>query len=165
MLTTAIWTDYQCNSDRNNKEELYTVAISCSAIIKVAHKLAGTEPSSEPFYMYLDSNPRVCAYSSAPSLPPSLPSLFPLGVAVPSLTSFAYYAFFLLLLILWSLHLLSKMEGFVRALRAIAILYCSLHLLLLHLYQFQSLQDHIPVQPANTTTSLLARLDTECQTI
>ena len=39
------------------------------------------------------------------------------------------------------------------------MLYSALHLLLLHLYQFQTAQDRIPVEPKDTTKSLLARLD------
>ena len=76
-------------------------------------------------------------------------------MAVPSLTSFAYYLLFLFLLIIWSVHL--ELKGLVRVLRVVAMIYATLHLVVLDLYQFQSAQDLVPTQPANTTNSLLAR--------
>ena len=82
------------------------------------------------------------------------------GIAVPSLTSFAYYAVFLVLLVLWSVHL--RPSSLVRVLRTYLILHSALHLLVLHLFQFSTAQNHIQLGPcsiANCTTTdmLLAR--------
>ena len=85
------------------------------------------------------------------------------GIAVPSLTSFAYYAVFLVLLVIWSVHM--KLAGLVRVLRTILTFYSALHLLVLHLFQLSSAQSHIQDGPCHVamadcsqTSSLLARL-------
>lgn len=84
------------------------------------------------------------------------------GIAVPSLTSFVYYAVFLVLLVIWSVHL--RLAGLVRVLRTLLTLHSALHLLVLHLFQFSAAQDQIQLGPCdldadcNTTSSLLARL-------
>ena len=77
------------------------------------------------------------------------------GVALPSVTSFFYFALFLVLMLSWSLHL--TIVGVTRILRTLALVYSSLHFLLLYLYQFQSFQEEVPTQPYDTTDSLLAR--------
>lgn len=84
------------------------------------------------------------------------------GIAVPSVTSFAYYAVFLSLLALWGLHL--RLQQSVRLLRAAVMFYSALHILMLDLYQFQGFQSAVsvfvedsPSVVANTTDSLLAR--------
>ena len=77
------------------------------------------------------------------------------GVMVPSLTSLTYYLSFLFLLASWSLHF--RAATLVRVLRVFLVLYCTLHLVLLDLYQFQSAQYHIPIHPNDTTSSLLVR--------
>ena len=77
---------------------------------------------------------------------------------VPSLSSLTYYLVSLYLLVMWSLHLgKGRAATVARCLRIGLVLYSTLHLVVLHLYQFQSAQDHIPLQPDTTTTSLLAR--------
>ena len=90
--------------------------------------------------------------------------MYIVGVAVPSLTSFVYYAVFLVLLVIWSVHL--RLAGLVRVLRTLLTLHSALHLLVLHLFQFSAAQDHIQLGPCpvpdsndycNTTNSLLAR--------
>lgn len=85
------------------------------------------------------------------------------GIAVPSLTSFVYYAVFLVLLVIWSVHL--RLASLVRVLRTLLTLHSALHLLVLHLFQFSAAQDQIQLGPCdalyadcNTTSSLLARL-------
>ena len=91
-------------------------------------------------------------------------SMYNVGVAVPSLTSFVYYAVFLVLLVIWSVHL--RLAGLVRVLRTLLTLHSALHLLVLHLFQFSAAQDQIQLGPCpmpdsndycNTTNSLLAR--------
>ena len=77
------------------------------------------------------------------------------GVAVPSLISLFYFSFFLLLSFLWSFHLHHLFV--IRWLRCLALIYSSLHILILYLYQLQSAQLLIPVSPTDTTSSLLAR--------
>lgn len=90
--------------------------------------------------------------------------MYNVGVAVPSLTSFVYYAVFLVLLVIWSVHL--RLAGLVRVLRTLLTLHSALHLLVLHLFQFSAAQDQIQLGPCpmpdsndycNTTNSLLAR--------
>ena len=79
------------------------------------------------------------------------------GVAVPSLTSFIYYIVFLIVLAIWSCHLSVQLRGVVRVLRCGLTFYSMLHLVVLYLYQFQTAQQNIPLQPYDTTKSLLAR--------
>lgn len=81
--------------------------------------------------------------------------LFLSGVAVPSLTSLFYFSFFLLLSLLWSLHLHRLFV--IRWLRCLTLIYSGLHILILYLYQLQSAQLLIPISPTDTTNSLLAR--------
>ena len=90
--------------------------------------------------------------------------MYIVGVAVPSLTSFVYYAVFLVLLVIWSVH--SRLAGLVRVLRTLLTLHSALHLLVLHLFQFSAAQNQIQLGPCpmpdsndycNTTNSLLAR--------
>lgn len=45
-----------------------------------------------------------------------------------------------------------------RALRILATIYATLHLVVLYVYQFQSAQELVPVLPLKTTNSLLTRL-------
>ncbi|CAI8013642.1 Piezo-type mechanosensitive ion channel component 1 [Geodia barretti] len=80
------------------------------------------------------------------------------GVAVPSLTSFTYYAMFLLILAAWSCHQAVKWRGCIRVLRCCMTFYTMLHLISLYLYQFQAAQQNIPIKPDDTSKSLLARL-------
>ena len=77
------------------------------------------------------------------------------GVAVVSITSLFYYSTFLTLLILWSLH--RNWRLLIRILRIITLVYVSVHILVLYLYQFQSMQLLVPVLPLDTTDSLVAR--------
>ena len=86
--------------------------------------------------------------------------MFNVGIAVPSVTSFVYYAVFLVLLVIWSVHM--RLTGLVRVLRTLLTLHSALHLLALHLFQFSAAQDHIQLGPCsvadcNTTNSQLAR--------
>ena len=83
------------------------------------------------------------------------PVCAPVGVAVPSILSYIYYLVFLLVLIIWSLHL--KLKWAVRVVRVAIMIYAILHLVLLDLYQFQSGQDLVEALPLDTTHSLLAR--------
>lgn len=81
---------------------------------------------------------------------------------MPSLLSLMYYLAFLYLLVMWSLHLSTgRVAAVARVLRIGLVVYSTLHLVLLDLYQFQSAQYHIPIQPNDTvnmsTPSLLAR--------
>lgn len=77
------------------------------------------------------------------------------GVALPSVTSFFYFAVFLVLMLSWSLHLTSM--GVSRFLRMVALVYCTAHFLLLYLYQFQDFQEEVATQPYDTIDSLMAR--------
>ncbi len=77
------------------------------------------------------------------------------GIAVPSITSFVYYASFLLLLFIWSIH--KKAAILIRILRTFLVIYASCHMIVLDLYQFQSAQFYIPLLPDNATSSILAR--------
>lgn len=79
------------------------------------------------------------------------------GVAVPSLTSFAYYLVFLTVLVIWSFHQTVRMRVVVRVLRCILTFYTMVHLIVLYLYQFQAAQQNIPLLPDDTGKSLLAR--------
>ena len=90
----------------------------------------------------------------------NFPELTHTGIAIPSLTSLVYYGVFLFLLSVWSVHL--GLRPLVRGLRVLLMLYSSLHLLLLHLYQFQSAQDNIPILPNNTISSLVGRCACVC---
>ena len=86
--------------------------------------------------------------------------MFNAGIAVPSLTSFVYYAVFLVLLVIWSVHM--RLTGLVRVLRTLLTLHSALYLLALHLFQFSAAQNHIQLGPCsvadcNTTNSQLAR--------
>lgn len=83
--------------------------------------------------------------------------LYHAGVAVPSLTSFTYYAIFLFILAVWSCHKAVKWRRIIRVLRCGMTFYTMLHLMGLYLYQFQAAQQNIPIQPYGTTKSLLAR--------
>ncbi|KAL5467471.1 hypothetical protein EMCRGX_G031697 [Ephydatia muelleri] len=76
------------------------------------------------------------------------------SVTVPSLTSFVYFAIFLIKATLWAIHL----EGWNRRLsvRLLLLVYAGCHLVVVYLYQFEVAQKLIPLQPANTTTSLVA---------
>ena len=76
---------------------------------------------------------------------------------VPSLTSLTYYLCFLLLLGVWSLHMRALV--LVRILRVLLVIYSTLHLVMLDLYQFQSAQTLVPINPNTTTTSLLGRYE------
>eukprot|EP00731_Ephydatia_muelleri_P026181 Em0018g281a len=77
------------------------------------------------------------------------------SVTVPSLTSFVYFAIFLIKATLWAVHL----DGWNRRLfvRLLLLVYAGCHLVVVYLYQFEVAQKLIPLQPANTTTSLVAR--------
>ena len=77
------------------------------------------------------------------------------SVTVPSLTSFVYFAIFLIKATLWAVHL----EGWNRRLsvRLLLLVYAGCHLVVVYLYQFEVAQKLIPLQPSNTTTSLVAR--------
>ena len=79
------------------------------------------------------------------------------GVAVPSLTSFTYYAMFLLILAVWSCHQAVKWRGIMRVLRCGMTFYTLLHLIGLYLYQFQAAQQNIPILPDDSSTSLFVR--------
>ncbi len=76
-------------------------------------------------------------------------------MAVPSVSSYSYYIVFLVILVLWSLHI--KLKGVVRCLKVAVMLYAALHLVILDLYQFQSGQELINFEPLNSSHSLLAR--------
>lgn len=91
-----------------------------------------------------------------------IPTSLPPGTAVPSLTSFTYYAIFLFLLILWALQLRPRL--LIRALRAFLVLYSGLHLLLLDLVQFSSLQERIVTEESsfvNETNTTVVTESTE----
>ena len=77
------------------------------------------------------------------------------GVTVPSLTSSLYLAIFLVKATLWAVHL----EWWNRRLsvRLLLLVYTGCHLLVVYLYQFEVAKKLIPLQPANTTTSMVAR--------
>ena len=77
------------------------------------------------------------------------------SVTVPSLTSSLYFAIFLIKATLWAVHL----DGWNRRLsvRLLLLVYAGCHLVVVYLYQFEVAQKLIPLQPANTTTSLVAR--------
>lgn len=79
------------------------------------------------------------------------------GSVVPSLTSFFYYFCFLFLVFVWSFHLRVKLMSFIRLIRIVAMLYSSCHLVVLYLYQFQSFQLALPVEPMSDNDSLIAR--------
>ena len=79
------------------------------------------------------------------------------GAVAPSLTSFFYYFTFLALCLIWSFHLSNKLRSIVRLLRVVGLFYSSLHLIVLYLYQFQSFQLSVPVEPVSDTDSLIAR--------
>ena len=84
---------------------------------------------------------------------------------VPSLTSLTYYISFLYLLVMWSLHLRKGAAAAVaRCLRLGLVVYSTLHLVVLDLYQFESAQRQVPLEPGSvvnssnmTTATLLAR--------
>ena len=78
------------------------------------------------------------------------------GVVVPSVTSLAYFIAFLLLCLLWSLHIKNCLP--VRVLRSVCLVFSAGHILVLYLYQFQSAQLVFSVYPTDTTESLLSRL-------
>lgn len=79
------------------------------------------------------------------------------GVAIPSLTSFAYYLVFLIVLVIWSFHQTVRLRVIVRVLRCVLTFYTMVHLIVLYLYQFQAAQQNIPLLPDDTAKSLLAR--------
>ncbi len=81
--------------------------------------------------------------------------VFTTGVAVPSISAYSYYIVFLVILVLWSLHL--KLKMVVRCLKVVVMLYAALHLVVLDLYQFQSGQELIKFEPLNSSLSLVAR--------
>lgn len=84
------------------------------------------------------------------------------GVAVPSLTSLAYYLVFLTVLVIWSFHQTVRLRVLVRVLRCILTFYTMVHLIVLYLYQFQAAQQNIPLLPDDTAKSLLARYMCTC---
>ena len=78
------------------------------------------------------------------------------GVSVPSLTSMVYFLLFLLRATLWALHF-DKWTRLWSAVRVLLLIYTGCHLVMVYLYQFEKAQELIPLQPTNTTSSLLGR--------
>ncbi len=79
------------------------------------------------------------------------------GVAVPSIASFWYYAIFLLLSIMWSIHF-KYAQSIIRIIRLVSLVYTAIHILVLYLYQFQSFQLVAPSTSFDSTNDLLLRL-------
>ncbi|KAL5467228.1 hypothetical protein EMCRGX_G031428 [Ephydatia muelleri] len=79
------------------------------------------------------------------------------GVSVPSLTSMVYFLLFLLRATLWALHF-DRWTRLWSAVRVLLLIYTGCHLVMVYLYQFEKAQELIPLQPTNTTSSLLGRL-------
>jgi hypothetical protein len=71
------------------------------------------------------------------------------GSIVPSLTSFCYYAIFLIQMLLWCFHL--KLAVVVRSIRFFLLAYACLHMSVVYLYQFQSFQLILPVSSMDDT--------------
>lgn len=78
------------------------------------------------------------------------------GVCVPSLTSLVYFLLFLVRAALWALHL-NHGTHLWSAVRVLLPIYTGCHLVMVYLYQFEEAQQLIPLQPTNTTSSLLGR--------
>lgn len=78
------------------------------------------------------------------------------GVSVPSLTSMVYFLLFLLRATLWALHF-DRWTRLWSAVRVLLLIYTGCHLVMVYLYQFEKAQELIPLQPTNTTSSLLGR--------
>eukprot|EP00731_Ephydatia_muelleri_P033631 Em0034g13a len=85
------------------------------------------------------------------------------SVTVPSLTSSLYFVIFLVKATLWAVHL----EWWNRRLsvRLLLLVYTGCHLLVVYLYQFKVAKKLIPLQPANTTTSMVASCGTEIEEV
>ena len=78
------------------------------------------------------------------------------GVAVPSLTSAVYFLFFLLKAALWAFHLDGRGQ-LLSVVRVPLLVFMGCHLVMVYLYQFEGVRGFIPLQPANTTSSLVGR--------
>ena len=78
------------------------------------------------------------------------------GVVVPSLTSVVYILIFLLKATWWALHLDGRSRLW-SVIQALLLVYAGCHLVVVYLYQFEEAQNLIPLQPTNSTVSVLGR--------